>query len=213
MSKFDLLIFDFDGTLVNSIPPAVEAVQEMLKELGYPHKTKEEINAYVGHGENPLVAGSIDSNDKAEINKAKEVYFRLYTDKLKGIPLYPHVEKVLKSLKGKTLSIISNKRDEFIEIILKNHKLNKLFSDILGGENTFPLKPDPFTVNMLRQKHNKSREQTLFIGDMTIDIETGKNAGVTTCATTYGFDAKEKLIKAKPDFLIDDFSKLKEIVS
>ncbi|MBU1026297.1 MAG: HAD-IA family hydrolase, partial [Candidatus Margulisbacteria bacterium] len=190
MSKFDLLIFDFDGTLVNSIPPAVEAIAEMLKKLGYPEKSHEEINKHVGYGERALVAGSICSEDEQEINKAKEVYFKLYCERLKHIPLYPHVEETLKTLKNKTMSIISNKNDDFIAIILKNRKLDKLFSDIIGGENSYPLKPDPFTVNMLRQKHKMSRQQTLFIGDMTIDVETGKNAGVATCAAAYGFDAK-----------------------
>ena len=212
MSKFDLLIFDFDGTLVNSIPPAVEAIQGMLKQLGYPSKTKEEINTYVGYGENPLVAGSIGSKDQARIEAAKEVYFKLYKKSLKNIPLYPHVEETLKSFKDKTMAIISNKQKELIDIILEHHGLKELFSDILGGENSTKLKPDPHSVNQITAKHDILKNKTLFIGDMTVDVETGQNAGVTTCAVTYGFNDRAVLIEAKPDLLINDFSELKSLV-
>ena len=74
----DLLIFDFDGTLADSIPPAVEAIQTMLLELNLPYKTKEQINQHVGFGEEPLVSVAIDSKNPTLLKTAMEVYFRHY---------------------------------------------------------------------------------------------------------------------------------------
>jgi len=209
----DLLLFDFDGTLADSIPPAVAAIQAMLKELGLPSKTKEEINRHVGFGEIPLISGAIGSKDPGRLKKAMEAYSNHYIrEGIRTIPLYPHVTEMLEIFKNKTKAIVSNKKDEFIRIILDRHKLTSFFDEILGGDTAPCLKPDPGTLLKLLEKYKVTPERALFIGDMVVDVETGKNAKTHTCAVTYGFDNKEKLEKAGPDFLIDDILKLKELI-
>ncbi|MFA6419090.1 MAG: HAD-IA family hydrolase [Candidatus Margulisiibacteriota bacterium] len=209
----DLIMFDLDGTLSDSIPPAIVAVQAMLKELGLPAKTAAEIHKHVGFGELPLVGGAIGSRDPVLQQKALEVYYRNYTNVgIKQVPLYPHVKEFLEHFKEKTKYILSNKKDEFIRLILANHGLLGYFNEICGGDTAPCLKPDPCTILKILADHQITPERALLIGDMTVDIETGKNAGIHTCAVTYGFDDKAKLAAAKPDFLVDDLLELKELI-
>lgn len=208
----DLLIFDFDGTLTDSIPSAIESIQDMIAELSYPRKSKEEIKEHIGFGERALVSGSIGTEDDIKVKAAQKIYYKHVLKRLGEVSPYPHVKEMLDLFKDKTKIIISNKRDEFIEKILDNLKLTGYFKEILGGESAPCLKPDPCILLKMIKKYKTSNDRVLFIGDMTIDVETGKNAGAKTCAVTYGFDDREKLMKARPDFLIDDLLDLKDLI-
>ncbi|MFA4967935.1 MAG: HAD-IA family hydrolase [Candidatus Margulisiibacteriota bacterium] len=209
----DLIMFDFDGTLANSIPSAVKAVQQMIADLGFPYKTEEEINKHVGFGEVPLVSGSIGTEDPATVDRAMQVYFKHYLNEgIGGILLYLHVRETLEYFKSKKKMIISNKKDDFIKIILDKHDLSNYFIEILGGDSSPCLKPDPCTLLKALKEYNIPPDRAIFIGDMTVDVETGKNAKVWTCGVTYGFDGREKLAKASPDFIIDDIRGLENVI-
>ncbi len=213
MSKpVDLLIFDFDGTLADSLPAAIKSIQQMLRDLGLPHKSAEEIGQYIGFGEVPLVAGSIGSEKAEEIKQAQALYYQHNFENIKEVKLYPHIRELIDFFQGKTKIIISNKRDEFIKMILQNHKLDQYFKEILGGDSAPCLKPDPCAILHVLEKYQVAPSRTLFIGDMTVDIETGKNAGVPTCAVSYGFHTRAALEKMRPDFIVDDIRELKELI-
>lgn len=209
----DLLIFDFDGTLADSIPSAVEAIQEMIKELGLTYRSKEDINKHVGYGEIPLIYGAIGSKEPGLLKKAMLTYERIYLDHgMDNIKLYPHVKEFLELFKGKQKMILSNKKDIFIKKILDRYRLTAYFSKIMGGDTSPCLKPDPCAINMMVNKHKASPGRVLYIGDMTIDVETGKNAKVLTCAVTYGFDSRSKLEKLGPDLIVDDLMELEHLI-
>jgi phosphoglycolate phosphatase len=209
----DVLIFDFDGTITDSIPPAVSAIQKMLKELGLPDRSKKEINAFVGYGEIPLIEGAIGSKDTALMKKAMKLYEEIYIKEgIKKISLYPHVREFLDHFRDKIKIIVSNKKDLFIRMILKELKLAEYFIEVHGGDTMPCLKPDPFAINAMVKKYGVSKDRVLFIGDMTVDIDTGKNAKVRTCAVTYGFDPESKLRKHKPDMMINDLMELKGLI-
>jgi len=212
-SPIDLLILDFDGTLTDSIPSAVAAVQKMLVELGLPYKTKEEIDQHVGYGEVPLVSGAIGTSEPKLLKTAIEVYFKHYMQEGIGeIPLYPNVKEFLEFFKAKTKIIVSNKKHGFIKMILDRHGLTRYFAEILGGDTAPCLKPDPCVIIDLLRKYRVAPERALLIGDMTVDVETGKNAKVQTCAVTYGFHDRSKLEKLKPDFIVDNLLELTELI-
>jgi phosphoglycolate phosphatase len=214
MLPIDLIIFDLDGTLTDSIPPAIDAIRAMQKELGYPVKSREEIQRHVGYGELALVAGSIGTDDPKKVEAARALYYKHYSEEgLPGVPLYPHVKEIIDHFSRKTKVIISNKRTEFVNILLKTHSLAGYFAEILGGDNSPCLKPDPCAITQILKKHRISPERAILIGDMTVDIETGKNAGIHTCAVTYGFDPRSKLEKSDPDFMIDDLLELKDLIA
>jgi phosphoglycolate phosphatase len=209
----DLLLFDFDGTLADSLPAAVDSIQAMLRELHYPPKTAAEINRFIGFGEVALVAGSIGTDDPLRVKQARDHYYQQVRERIVQIKLYPHVRETLKYFKDKTKIVLSNKRDEFIHLILEEQGVRPYFAQILGGDSSPSLKPDPRAINELLFKEQVSKDKTLLVGDMAVDIETGQNAGIKTCAVTYGFDSREKLAALKPDLLIDSFSQLKGLIA
>ena len=211
-APIDLMLFDFDGTLFDSIPSAVSAVQMMLAELNYPPKTAEEINRHVGFGEVPLISGSIGTDEPERVKTAMATYLRhLKGHTIHHISLFPHVKEMLEHFSPKPKFILSNKSDELMGIILKNNDLAKYFEKVMGGDTSPCLKPDPCVINDLLAKKKIDPKRALLVGDMVVDIQTGKNAGIITCGVTYGFDGKEKLQAAKPDYLIDDILKLTEL--
>ena len=206
-------MLDFDGTIADSLPAAIASVQAMLRELGYPEKSAEEIGRHIGFGERSLVEGAIGNRDEILVAQAQAVYYKHNLENIKAVRLFPHVREFLKSYKNKLMAVISNKRDEFIELILKRQRVDSYFTAIKGGDSSPCLKPDPCTINELLKNHGIAAERALYIGDMTIDVETGKNAGVLTCAVTYGFDDAATLKKVKPDFLVNDLLELREHIS
>lgn len=208
----DLIMFDFDGTLADSLPAAVKSIRQMLAELGYPAKTTEEIGRHIGFGEKALVAGSIGSRDENKIKAAQAVYYKFNLENIKDVGLYPHAKETLEFFKEKIKIIISNKRDEFIHAILKSRSVDRYFREVLGGDSSACLKPDPCVINEALKKYKVQPAKALLVGDMTIDIKTGRNAGVLTCAVTYGFEPAQKLKKTRPDFLIDDLSALERLI-
>jgi len=208
----DLIMFDFDGTIADSLPAAIEAIQAMLKELGYPFKTKEEIGRHIGFGEIPLVSGSIGTDDPEKVKIAQKVYYKYNLKFIEEVLPYPQVKEMLEYFKNKIKVVISNKRDEFIKRILENHQIDRYFAEILGGDSAPCLKPDPCTIIDVLKRYQVHADRALLIGDMIIDIETGKNAKIKTCAVTYGFHNRNQLKSANPDFLIDDLIELKQLI-
>jgi phosphoglycolate phosphatase len=208
--KIDLIMLDFDGTIADSLPAAIASVQAMLYELGYPEKNAEEIGRYIGFGETALVRGAIGTANEKLIAQAQAVYYKHNLENIKSVKLYPHVKEFLETYKNKLKVVISNKRDEFIELILNKQQVDNYFMEIKGGDSSPCLKPDPCTINEILKKYGIAAGQALYIGDMTIDIETGRNAGVVTCAVTYGFQDAATLKNAGPDILVGDLLELQE---
>jgi phosphoglycolate phosphatase len=207
----ELIFMDFDGTIADSIPAAVEAVQEMLKELGYPPKTKEEIGVFVGFGETPLISGSIGTNDPQKLEKAMQVYEKQVAKKFHKVKTYPNINEFLEYFKSKKKIVLSSKKDAFIHEILKLLGIDKYFIEVVGGDTAECLKPNPYMIHKLMETYGAKSQETLMIGDMTIDMETGKNAKILTCGVSYGFDGREKLAKYSPDFLVDNILDLVDL--
>jgi len=209
----DLILFDLDGTLTDSIPPAITSIQAMLNDEGFPLKDRKLIASYVGFGEKYLVSESIGSKDEKDIARATKSYYKHYSNEgIQLVKLYPHVKDLLEKVKNKILIIISNKRDEFIVKIVENLGINSYFREIYGGDSSPCLKPEPCLVLSLLEKYDVPANRALFVGDMTIDIHTAKNSGIHACAVTYGFDSKEKLAAEKPDFMVDDIMKITDFI-
>jgi phosphoglycolate phosphatase len=206
--KIDLIMLDFDGTIADSLPAAIASVRAMLRDLGYPDKSAEEIGCHIGFGEKALVAGAIGTENEKLVAQAQAVYYKHNLENIKAVKLYPHVKEFLETYKDKLKVVISNKRDEFIELILDQQRIDNYFAEIKGGDSSACLKPDPCAINEILKKYRVAAGQALYIGDMTVDVETGRNAGVLTCAVTYGFHGEEALRKAGPDIMVGDLLEL-----
>jgi len=212
MKTIDLLIFDLDGTLVDSKLDIANAVNFMLKEFTLNEKNVGEIYSYIGKGIEHLIRESLGK--RQDIYEEARAYFKKHYKEhfMDTSVLYPGVKEILKHFQNKKKVVISNKQQDFALLTLKELAVDGYFADVLGGDKVNCVKPDPCPINETIHRLNIDKEKTMMIGDMDIDIRAGKDAGVSTCAVTYGIGKKEDILKVGPDYIIDDISQLKEII-
>ena len=213
MRKVDLIIFDLDGTLVDSRQDIANAVNFTLKQMGYPQKSVSEITSYVGNGIRELIKRSLGKQNEEVAAKALSIFEGYYCDHSSDYSeLYPGVRDMLEFFKGKRKIIVTNRNYEFAVLTLKLKGIYGYFEKIIGGDNVACMKPSSCPLDESMLSANASKERTIMVGDMTVDVEAGKNAGVLTCGVTYGLGRREDILKAEPDYIIDNISKLKGII-
>lgn len=213
MKYIDLIIFDLDGTLVDSRRDIATAVNFTLKNFGLKEKSRKEITSYIGRGVRDLVRKSLGAKKETLLEKAlfvfEDYYRKHFADKS---VLYPNVKEALEHFKNKKKVVITNRNHEFALLTLKALGIYEYFEHIAGGDDINCAKPSPCPLDKIIAELSVDKEKTIIVGDMDIDVLAGKGARITTCAVSYGIGKKENIIKAKPDFIIDDISKLKDII-
>ena len=211
--NIELIMFDLDGTLVDSLKDIANAGNFTLENFGLMKKSEQEIISYVGEGREHLVKKML--GDKQTFLKEAIPVFGEYYKKhsMDNSILYPNVKKVLEYFKDKKKAVISNKNHEEVISILKELAIYDCFDNIMGVNEVEHKKPSAFPLNKIMQRLHINKEKSIMVGDMDIDILAGKNAGILTCAVTYGVSKKEDIIRAEPDFIIDDIGKLRDIIS
>jgi 2-phosphoglycolate phosphatase len=214
MVEIDTVFFDLDGTLVDARKDIVKAVNYTLRKLGFSERPAEEIISYIGTGTKDLMRNSLGRRNAAYTDKAVSVFSGYYEKhSADESRLYPHVREILEYLEDKRKFILTNRFSRFARLTLEGLGIKDCFEEIIGADDESCRKPSPCLLGnaMTRLKVNKAH--ALIIGDMAIDIETGKNAGVKTCWVTYGLGKKEDLKGLRPDYVISDISDLEKIVS
>jgi len=212
MPRVDLIIFDLDGTLVDTCHDLANSVNFALNALDLPPLELQEVISHVGDGLKKLMDRSLPKDRLGEMNEAIDIFRSHYREHLLDFSVfYPKVENVLNYFRGKKMAVVSNKPEEFTRLILKGLRRADLFEIILGGDSLPVMKPDPEPILHILKQLSVSPEKTAIVGDGTTDIEAGKAANVWTCAVTYGLKKKEVLLKMKPDFMIEDIVELKKI--
>ncbi|MFQ5867415.1 MAG: HAD family hydrolase [bacterium] len=213
MKYIDLIIFDLDGTLVDSRDDIANAVNFTLKKIGLKEKSISEISSYIGTGVEGLIRKSLGNKEEVLLKKAlsafEEYYKKHSTD---NSVLYPNVKEILEYFKGKKKVIVTNRNYEFALLTLKTLGIYDYFEDIVGGDDIGCMKPSSCPLDMSMHRLNANKEEAIIVGDMDLDIVAGKRAGIITCGVTYGIGKKEDIIKAKPDFIIDDIMNLKNLI-
>lgn len=214
MKKYvDLIIFDLDGTLVDSQEDIINAVKFSLKTLRLKEKTDSEISAYIGTGVEDLIRKSLGARPEL-FKEALEIFTQHYSKHFAdNTVLYPNVKQILEHFKNKKMAVVTNKNKHSTVRTLNAFEIDGYFSDVLGGDDVSCRKPSSCPLDLVIQKHKAKKENALIVGDMAIDVLAGKQAGIATCAVTYGIGKREDIIKAKPDFMIDDIIKLKDIIN
>lgn len=212
MKSISLLIFDLDGTLIDSKRDLANSVHWTLSDLNLPQVTDEIIYSYVGNGVRPLIQKSVGEVQGPQYQEALKIFKAYYHAHLLDNTLpYPGVEEMLDHFRSKKKAIFTNKAQEFTDPILKGLKLYDQFDAVMGSDAGFPKKPDPAIVHHLLEKFPCSPQQTVLVGDSKVDMETGKNAGILTCGVTYGFRPPEEVREAGPDFVIEKLIELKKL--
>lgn len=210
----DLLIFDLDGTLVDTKKDIAVCANKALEKLGLPTVIEETVHSYVGRGISNLMEGCLGPGRESEIKEAVKLFRQFYADHLTVYSrLFPGVAEMLVHFKAKKKAVLTNKIESFSSEILEQLGVLNQFELVWGGDSGPEMKPNPHGITAILKKCGAEPRQTALIGDSTIDIQTGKNAGVSTCAVTYGFDSREVLEPAGPDYLIDSMPELTEIFS
>ena len=217
--KKELLIFDLDGTLIDSVPDLAQATNNMLTTLGKSTYPIETIRNWVGNGSRMLVeralVGSVEVAEgqlsKEEADHAEKVFFDAYA-KVSGdnTVAYPNVSEGLKKLKqaGFTLALVTNKPSQFVPKILESFGWSELFTEVLGGDSLPTKKPDPEPLRHVCRTLQIAPEHTVMIGDSKNDIFAGQNANIDTLGLSYGYNYGQDIRELKPTAAFDDFQGL-----
>jgi phosphoglycolate phosphatase len=204
-----LVIFDLDGTLVDSKQDLALSVNAMRERLGLAPLHHEVIASYVGQGVTVLIRralGEQATNEQAQ--EGLEIFLGYYREHmLDNTRDYPGVREALAELHEKKLAVLTNKPVHFSREMLERLGIAQYFSFIYGGNSFQQKKPDPVGVRKLMNDTESSPQDTLMVGDSDTDVLTGRNAGVWTCGVTYGFGA-HTLESEPPDFLVGDLRDL-----
>ncbi len=213
MTSFQLFVFDFDGTLVDTKKDIADSVNRTLKELELRTLDRETLYTFIGKGVNHLMTRSLEGTGYDDLPCAIDVFMRHYEEHLMDqTDLFPNCREILEHFAHKENTILSNKPTHFITQILDALDCRAPFSTIIGGDRMPAKKPDPGGLLHILEQHRMPPEETLMIGDSLVDVATGKRAGVKTCGVTYGHAGRESLESAQPDWIIDDLSELKQFV-
>jgi phosphoglycolate phosphatase len=184
-----------------------------LRRMKLPERSFDEIVSYIGTGVKDLISKSIGSAEEGLVERGVELYGAYYMAHPAGAAiLYPHVKEVLEYFGKKKKYILTNRYARFADPVLKALGIRKYFADIIGGDDEHCLKPSACVLEPHISKLGIDKEKALIVGDMAIDIETGKNSGVKTCWVTYGLGKTEDVEPLKPDFVIDDIIELKTLI-
>lgn len=199
-----LAIFDLDGTLINSLDDIAEATNFAMRELGFPERPFNNFNYMVGDGVKKLIERALPDDKQNFFNKALILYNGYYNENYTAKTyVYEGITETLKQLKsmGMKLAVASNKTHRFTENIISHYFGSNLFDSVYGKSEERPVKPDPSIVNAIMKDMNIEPSDAVMIGDTSIDIKTGKNAGIKTIGCTWGFRTLEELTSAEADFI------------
>jgi phosphoglycolate phosphatase len=210
---YDLIIFDLDGTLIDSKLDLANSVNFTRQEMGLPVLEHRLIFSYIGDGATMLIRRAMGEGlGELDIQRALEIFLSHYREHLlDNTTLYPGVAETLDALKSLHLAVLTNKPLRPTQAILQGLQVHDRFAVVYGGNSFDQKKPHPVGIEQILSDTGAAREQTLMVGDSYIDIQTGCNAAVATCGVTYGL-ASDTLHEPKPDFLIDDLRQLSRIV-
>lgn len=207
----DLLIFDLDGTLIESKWDIAHSVQQTLADLSLPPRSQEEIFGFVGDGIKRLLRLAVGEENQARYEDALRIFRGYYMKHcLDRTRYYPGVETVLAHFARKHKAVATNKAIEYTTKILAGLG-NLHFAHVVGGDDGFGLKPEPGMLLAIMDKLGVSKERTVLIGDSTNDINGGHNAGIKVCAVGYGMGNREKMAACEPEWFIETPEEMMEV--
>jgi len=206
----DLLIFDLDGTLVDSKRDLADSVNATRAWGGLPPLSDEVVSSYVGNGAPVLIRRAFPDADETVLAGALQYFLDYYrAHMLDATTLYPGVRDALDALHDAAvpLAILTNKPVRFSVRMIEGLGLQSHFFRIYGGNSFEEKKPHPKGIELLIAEASAERARTVMVGDSSVDILTARNAQVQACGVSWGFQP-ETFLEAPPDFVIDDMRKL-----
>jgi phosphoglycolate phosphatase len=194
--SFNAIIFDLDGTLLNTLGDITDSVNRILSDKGFPNHTEEKFRSFIGHGTKSLIYNSLppDKRDDYSVQYYLDAFLNDYNHNYykKTIP-YNGVIEMLDELTKKRIemAILSNKSEKLVKKCVDKLLSQWKFEIILGSKDSFPLKPDPAGALFISEKLNIPSSEFIFLGDSDVDIQTALSAGMFPVGALWGFQPNE----------------------
>ncbi len=214
MPRFSHVIFDLDGTLVDTQADLTSATNYMLAALGLPQLSLAQVTGFVGHGARVLVEKALGLSNLQLVDRGLALFLEYYSDHLLDqTRLYAGLDAVLSAVHaaGVQMSVLTNKPETASRAIIAGLGYELLFVAIVGGDTLPVKKPDPQGVWFLRRASGVALHDTLLVGDSRVDYETGVAAGVAMCGVSWGFGAAD-LQSCACQFLVDTPEQLRTVI-
>ncbi|GGW24469.1 phosphoglycolate phosphatase [Vreelandella hamiltonii] len=216
LQQKQLIAFDLDGTLIDSVPDLAVAVQQSMREMALPLPDEQQVRHWVGNGAQVLVERALSwatssAPEPGLVEAALAAFMRHYAAAPNArTVLYPHVAQALQQLHdaGFTLALITNKPERFIAPILEHFELLALFAHCVGGDSLPEKKPSPAPLLHIARLLDVAPSACVMVGDSRHDIEAGKAAGFATVALPYGYNHGDPIEQSQPEVLIESLAEL-----
>lgn len=206
--KRQLVIFDLDGTMLNTIADIAMATNHALSAFGYPTHSEEKIKSFVGNGVSKLLERALPEDKRTEENIAllREAFTEYYDKHSADLSTqYPGIASLLSQLQenGVLLAVASNKYQSATEKLVAHYFPGIDFVCVLGQRTGIPVKPSPDIVHEIMATANVYRKDTIYVGDSGVDMQTANNAGINAVAVSWGFRPRQELETYCPFAIID----------
>lgn len=216
IKEYQKIIFDLDGTLVDTCPDIIATVQYIIKKYHFKEKSPEFIKGCIGGGARNVLLKSIGKDkekliDEELLSLFADYYTNHCTDYSK---VYPGVIETLEYYKneGKSLSVATFKMRSATQKIFNDFDMMKYFDVIVTADDVENPKPAPDCINAILDFYHCSTEEAVLVGDTKTDFMTGTNAGVDVCAVTYGYNSPDLVASLNPTFLIDSIKEMEQFI-
>lgn len=208
-----LLIFDLDGTLINSVYDLAHAANTIFRKYGFPEHEVEAFNQFVGSGIYKMLQRALPAEVRETelVNQIKDEFIEYYQQNICVYTRpYDGILELLAELKSKgiLLAVASNKFQKGTETLVHNLFDDDTFSVILGQRENVPIKPDPAIVHNILETVNINAADVLYVGDSDVDMFTAKNAGVRSIGVTWGLRSKAELETSGAKYIVDKASEI-----
>jgi phosphoglycolate phosphatase len=212
MKHVKLVIFDLDGTLVNAYPAIIRSFNYAMRHSGYPPQDDLIIRRAVGWGDEFLLKPFLKPKDLRKVLVLYRRHHRMSL--LKYSRIYPGSRKVLSYLesKGLKLAVASNRPTEFSLILIRHLRLKRYFDFVLCADRLNYSKPHPEILNKIMRKFTVTPKETVYVGDMAIDAQAGRRAGIFTVIVTTGSSALPEIKKERPNCILRGISELAKVI-
>ena len=209
----ELILFDLDGTLIDSKVDIANAVNLTLRDLGLPQRSLEEIFSFVGDGVKRLLQLSVGEENVRQYEEALRIFREHYlTHCLDSTEFYPRIREILSRSDGRIYAIVTNKTREYTERIIEGLGAYKDFAEIECPRDSSELKPDPGMLLRVLEQVKIPADRALMVGDSTNDVRAAQSIGVQACAVGFGYGNREKVRALHPDIFCESPDDLFELL-
>lgn len=224
MTNVELLIFDLDGTLVDTASEIADTVNDVLLEAGLSAQDPARVRSWIGHGarmtlRRSLLAQPGNYADRTDIDAMLDPLMRRFDyfhSRRCGTSgeLFPGVRETLDALRGRgqCMALLTNRETRFTAQVLRRHDLRGYFGPAISGDSLAERKPSATPVRHCLDWHGARAERTVLVGDSGIDAQTARNAGIAFWAVPYGYNGGAPVESTQPDRLLSHFSELLELI-